>query len=413
MASTFLNSASTTAQASPSQGTSDGSDYSEQFPAGAATEQAKVVQEAKQGTDTTFQSTSSTDLEGAQSTEQYSAGEEKVSKRESGGSIKASSRRGSTASSKLSEKDKPALPATSQEEKAVALESSNPTEKPRKSGFSRFFSVLNCCSAPKDANTSESTQVVPPKKAKTLQTNRGRQSTPMAKPDASAGESSKTESKEAIEDKIAGPPYSELTPAAKPKIIESPKKQPPIMETSPIPNESVPSADPKPMPAQPTPSDQPLPPLPPNDKDTTTNSYDAFDEKSAGPSTDEFVESPIPPTTAIAEEEGSKEASPIDDRTPQQEARDIEMPDAPPVPEQAAQQEAPAPSPPQTALPPPPPISTPSRPAASDRQASNGATTDEQQKWLLPPIADRFKGKKCLVLDLDETLVHSSFKVGA
>jgi RNA polymerase II subunit A small phosphatase-like protein len=30
---------------------------------------------------------------------------------------------------------------------------------------------------------------------------------------------------------------------------------------------------------------------------------------------------------------------------------------------------------------------------------------------LLPPIAPRFQGKKCLVLDLDETLVHSSFKV--
>ena len=34
-----------------------------------------------------------------------------------------------------------------------------------------------------------------------------------------------------------------------------------------------------------------------------------------------------------------------------------------------------------------------------------------EQKWLLPPIAPRFQGKKCLVLDLDETLVHSSFKV--
>lgn len=31
--------------------------------------------------------------------------------------------------------------------------------------------------------------------------------------------------------------------------------------------------------------------------------------------------------------------------------------------------------------------------------------------WLLPPIKPEFKDKKCLVLDLDETLVHSSFKV--
>lgn len=31
--------------------------------------------------------------------------------------------------------------------------------------------------------------------------------------------------------------------------------------------------------------------------------------------------------------------------------------------------------------------------------------------WLLPPLDTKLKGKKCLVLDLDETLVHSSFKV--
>ncbi|PWW76433.1 NIF-domain-containing protein [Tuber magnatum] len=35
----------------------------------------------------------------------------------------------------------------------------------------------------------------------------------------------------------------------------------------------------------------------------------------------------------------------------------------------------------------------------------------DAQPWLLPPLAPRFEGKKCLVLDLDETLVHSSFKV--
>ncbi|CCG83423.1 Putative uncharacterized protein [Taphrina deformans PYCC 5710] len=31
--------------------------------------------------------------------------------------------------------------------------------------------------------------------------------------------------------------------------------------------------------------------------------------------------------------------------------------------------------------------------------------------WLLPPLSADLSGKKCLVLDLDETLVHSSFKV--
>lgn len=35
--------------------------------------------------------------------------------------------------------------------------------------------------------------------------------------------------------------------------------------------------------------------------------------------------------------------------------------------------------------------------------------TDES-KWLLGPVPQELKGRKCLVLDLDETLVHSSFK---
>jgi RNA polymerase II subunit A small phosphatase-like protein len=35
----------------------------------------------------------------------------------------------------------------------------------------------------------------------------------------------------------------------------------------------------------------------------------------------------------------------------------------------------------------------------------------EKQTWLLPPIQANLKGRKCLVLDLDETLVHSSFKI--
>ncbi|CAO3630324.1 unnamed protein product [Cunninghamella blakesleeana] len=35
----------------------------------------------------------------------------------------------------------------------------------------------------------------------------------------------------------------------------------------------------------------------------------------------------------------------------------------------------------------------------------------EQDLWLLGPINENLKGRKCLVLDMDETLLHSSFKV--
>lgn len=62
-------------------------------------------------------------------------------------------------------------------------------------------------------------------------------------------------------------------------------------------------------------------------------------------------------------------------------------------------------------VPPPPPPPGPGPLVASPILAEAGPSAVEPQKWLLPPIAPEFKGKKCLVLDLDETLVHSSFKV--
>jgi RNA polymerase II subunit A small phosphatase-like protein len=61
----------------------------------------------------------------------------------------------------------------------------------------------------------------------------------------------------------------------------------------------------------------------------------------------------------------------------------------------------------KAALPPPPPV----LPPVSSEESVAPESTEGKQQWLLPPIAPRFKGKKCLVLDLDETLVHSSFKV--
>lgn len=379
VASTFLNSASTTAQTSPVQGPSGVSDNSEQFSSDTALDRSIATQDTAPGTETLVKSIPSTNLATGKGGD-FPVGQEKSSKRGSKGSIKAPSRKGSAASSKVSNKEKIAVLG---QEKSVEIKPSDNPERPKK-GLSRFFSTLICCSS-KDAHVSDS---IPPKKANTLQANRGRQPTPMTKPNASAGESSNTESKEAIEDNIAGPPYSELTPAAKPKIIEPPKKE---TEKAPV-SDSLAVAEARNMAP---PIEQPLPPLPSDSKVGT--SY-GFDEKAGAMSTDGLAE----PTVSTAETEVSKEET-INDRTPQQEARDIEMTDAPPVPE-VPQQESTVPSPPHSNLPPPPPINPP----PSDRQPS---TIIDQQKWLLPPLTDRFRGKKCLVLDLDETLVHSSFKV--
>ncbi|KAL2813788.1 hypothetical protein BDW59DRAFT_176634 [Aspergillus cavernicola] len=57
-----------------------------------------------------------------------------------------------------------------------------------------------------------------------------------------------------------------------------------------------------------------------------------------------------------------------------------------------------------TRLPPPPPLVTAGKQPETSVQ-------ERSQQWLLPPALPHLRDRKCLVLDLDETLVHSSFKV--
>ena len=63
-----------------------------------------------------------------------------------------------------------------------------------------------------------------------------------------------------------------------------------------------------------------------------------------------------------------------------------------------------------------------SRPLPPDTDSDDGKETsagltvgvqsqDDQPQYLLPPVAPHLRNRKCLILDLDETLVHSSFKV--
>jgi len=49
--------------------------------------------------------------------------------------------------------------------------------------------------------------------------------------------------------------------------------------------------------------------------------------------------------------------------------------------------------------------------AAARHEEVSTALAVPQIKALLPAMRPEHKGRKCLVLDLDETLVHSSFKV--
>ena len=94
----------------------------------------------------------------------------------------------------------------------------------------------------------------------------------------------------------------------------------------------------------------------------------------------------------------------------QDDEGDIPMPDAE-ISRQGQQHPADDPY----TLPPPPPGPVPAVSHTTEEPIPepSAAFVPEQpaQKALLPPKAPEFKGKKCLILDLDETLVHSSFKV--
>lgn len=95
---------------------------------------------------------------------------------------------------------------------------------------------------------------------------------------------------------------------------------------------------------------------------------------------------------------------------------DVDMTDAPSVPPVEEQNVVDEPVQPQdlkpVSLPPPPPLQK--RMDATQVAAVPPVPDPEpesKQTWLLPPIQQKFKGRKCLILDLDETLVHSSFKI--
>ena len=119
----------------------------------------------------------------------------------------------------------------------------------------------------------------------------------------------------------------------------------------------------------------------------------------------------------------------IADRTPEQQARDtdIEMTDVGPSIPLSASEAATIPQeetfPTEKAestvdLPPPPPLDEREAQvvqtggmAAQTQGYSESTSPAEVQKGLLPIMRPEHRGRKCLILDLDETLVHSSFKV--
>lgn len=308
-------------------------------------------------------------------------------------------RAGSVASSKRSQP----RPATSEKtEQAPPLPTPAQTQvpssrsKPKKSGG--LLSCLPCFGSREDAHAIDEEPSENVKQADKVRPGRTTQSTPLKKQDAA--ESSTADSKEPMDEK-AGETYGRENEKAMQgdAAMDKPSEGPKLVTRSSSKKQH----------------DQPLPPVP--------NPPGQLEIPGGGPEIN--VQQPTP-----VGEEGEQL---IHDRTAEQEQRDtdIEMTDTQPslpitanethqegedTSAHTAQREN---APTKIELPPPPPLEERSRQVqqhtqgvAPPNQETPSITTPEQtQKALLPEIRPEFKGKKCLVLDLDETLVHSSFKV--
>ena len=99
-----------------------------------------------------------------------------------------------------------------------------------------------------------------------------------------------------------------------------------------------------------------------------------------------------------------------------QRESDVDMTDVPIIPPVEEQNRLDEPIQPHdvqpVTLPPPPPLSKRVAATTAPETVPPVPAIDEsKERWLLPPAQPPLKGRKCLILDLDETLVHSSFKI--
>ena len=302
-------------------------------------------------------------------------------------------RAGSTASSKRSQQraaaaekteEPPPVPTTANREGSTR-------SKTRKTGGG----LLSClpCFAPKESRTTGDT--TPPenvKQAQKIPTGRTSQSTPVKKQDQNVAESSNTDSRDPLDEKAGAETYG-VGGSEKPRngdgTFERPshENRPQIVtrSSSKRQQQAEQAASPQPGLLQ-----------------------------TAQPQIN--ITNPTPGSTPVLPRPSVEQARIIEDQTPEQKQidTDIEMKDVPlsadDVHQEGEEQNSGAyPEHPKIDLPPPPPLEQ--RKEAVQNQTTDLSEVSEPQKYLLGPIAPRFQGKKCLVLDLDETLVHSSFKV--
>jgi len=313
------------------------------------------------------------------------------------------------------------------------------TAKPKKKGVARFLALLTCCGGqPAEENADEATQEASKRIQKPRPT-QPMQAMASGRPDESQVATSATESKDILpagsenthdiasstEKSTTLPPVtSQQNARSQPLATQEFSEK--TISTAPV--DAVTSTQrnvDKSLPA--TPATGGRPPAP--------RLFRSESERHAA------QVAAWPPTPLVSEEPLSEESEEeaINDRTPEQARvdEDLELNEAQPHVPIAPNELAPTMPPPEirrqsTGRPglsrgeassivssaPQPPIPATERQiqasplAAARHEEVSTAPAVPQIKALLPAMRPEHKGRKCLVLDLDETLVHSSFKVG-
>ncbi|RDL42423.1 HAD-like protein [Venustampulla echinocandica] len=293
--------------------------------------------------------------------------------KESKGSILGRTRNGSTGSSKMS--------TTPQTRNNDSTSNATAARQPKKK--SSILSFLSCCIVPDDANTVDAAESMPANKVAKVPS--GRPTTASRPEQPTIGEEATTTQ-----------PRTEKEASQQDELRQNEKDGPsPDSDKNMQSGASLPSGANGDLNRQGDARDQPLPGLP-----VEAESATATEMSPPGPST--AVRSPTKSESA-----GAANPPKFSDDKKDVEG-DVKMEESEPLPAEKGEPPVQVPRKDETTrqvLPPPPPA-PPSTSESAPPQA-----TEQKQQWLLPPIAPRFQGKKCLVLDLDETLVHSSFKV--
>ncbi|KAJ9192435.1 hypothetical protein DTO164E3_8367 [Paecilomyces variotii] len=301
------------------------------------------------------------------------------------GSITKRRRDTSRASSRASRRSNQEM-ANAEGSKATAPELTDATKTEKKSKTSsRLFAFLNCCSS---SSVDNEDPTLPPKKAFKREPAHGRQAGP-EKADAAGGDSSIAESRE------PNPFGDEKSNLA----VTSDQSQSQV-DGDRSSGAGGAAGSPQDSRLDPSASAQRKPSL--QGKSVDSSNQEPSRKLSA---------SNAAAGAATTVENGDISARPADNDaaastqyTPSdRDDKDVTMADAPAI---DRDEDAGQPSHDEgqvVALLPPPPLA----PTLKQPPSSVG----EGQQWLLPPPLPHLQNRKCLVLDLDETLVHSSFKV--